>query len=72
MKKMKKLSFNKEHLKTKHGVPKALKVALVGAIALTTLSACNEADDCTTTTTDLNESADLGAQQDPNTFCDND
>lgn len=69
---MKKLSFNKKQINAHHGIPKVLKVALVGALVVSTLSACNESDDCTTTTTDLNESADLGAQQDPNTFCDND
>lgn len=68
---MKKLSFNKNQINVKQGMPKMVKVALVGAIALTTLSACTESDDCTTTTTDISN-PDLGQQQDPNTNCDSD
>ena len=69
---MKKISFNRKQITVNQGIPKGLKVALVGAIAISTLTACKETDDCTTTSTDLNAGADLGLEQDPNTFCDND
>lgn len=69
---MKKISFNKKHVKTKHGVPTVLKVALIGTMAVSSLAACEPpSDDCTTTTTDISN-PDLGQQQDPNTNCDSD
>jgi len=68
---MKKLSFKPDQIKVRQGVPKVLKIALTGAFALSTLTACVETDDCTTTTTDI-ANPDLGQQQDPNTNCDSD
>lgn len=68
-----KLTFSTDQAAVKRGLPKSLKYALVSAIAISSLTvSCRESDDCTTTTTDTGSVADLGAQQDPNTFCDND
>lgn len=68
-----KLTFSTDQAKIKRGLPKSLKFALVGAFAVGSLTmSCKESDDCRTTTTDTGSVADLGAQQDPNTFCDND
>jgi hypothetical protein len=69
---MRKLSFKKEDAKISYGLSGTLKV-LAAATLLTGAMACTEpSDDCRTTTTDTGNAADLGAQQDPNTFCDGD
>lgn len=67
-----KLSFNINDVKIKNGLPKALKFVAISAFVVGSVVACEEVDSCTTTRTDTGSVADLGAQQDPNSRCDND
>ncbi len=68
---MKKLTFKKDHAKINYGLSGKIKVLAATALIASASMACTT-DDCRTTSTDTGSSSDLGAQQDPNTYCDSD
>jgi len=69
---MKKLTFSKQQSTSRFGLPASVKVIAAAALMAASTTACTLSDECRTTNTDTGSSADLGAQQDPNRFCDSD
>jgi hypothetical protein len=68
---MKQLTFKKADGRIRFGLPTSVKVIAAAAMIAATTASC-VSDECRTTNTDVGSAADLGAQQDPNTFCDSD